>query len=541
VAAWVLLVTVGTADSARAETGFLELEGSRISYEVAGSGPAIVFLHDGQMDSRSWDAQWRFFSGTYRVIRYDRRGYGKSSPATAPYSDSDDLHALLTHLGATNVIPVGCSAGGRLAIDFALAHPSLVRRLVLVGAVVSGLGYSEHFDRRLAAGFRPLWERGDVGGVITNWMSDPWLIAPANHAARERFREILTANPHNLTHGGRYSRPPSRTALGRLGEIRVPTLIVTGESDIPDVQAHGGAIQAGIPNSQRTVVPGAGHFVHFELPDEFNRMVGRFLAGSGRPNDLVYYLPAMDGVIVRSNLVYKTVKGAPLEADLHLPPGTGTEKRLPAIVFVLGDADPDTLFHAKDWTFMQSYGRLAAASGFAGITFNHRSSMNFTRLPDVREDVDDLIRHVRTHSARLNIDADRLCVWFFSGSGVHLEPCFGTNASFVRCVVGYYPLLAPVAHASLTDELRRRFSGVEQLKRHAPRIPPLLIARAGRDSVELNQEIEDFRRQAAASGVTLAILEHPQGEHAFDIRNDDQTSRDIVHRTLQFIELHLSR
>jgi pimeloyl-ACP methyl ester carboxylesterase len=268
--------------TSRAGTGFLEAGGSRIFYEVAGRGPDMVFIHDGHMHSESWEAQWKFFSRDHRVIRYDRRGYGKSAAATAPYSNVEDLRVLAVHLGVTNWVLVGCSAGGRLAIDFALEHPTLVRRLVLVGAVVSGLPFSEHFDRRVRDGFLPLRERGDVGAAITNWMNDPWLIASTNRLARERFREIMTANPHNMTRTGRYSRPPSRPAIGRLGDIRVPALMVVGESDMPDVHAHCGAIQAGVPDSQRIVVRGASHFVHLELPDEFNQLVARFLAESGK-------------------------------------------------------------------------------------------------------------------------------------------------------------------------------------------------------------------------------------------------------------------
>ncbi len=116
---------------------FLDVGGSKLFYEVAGTGPAMVFIHDGQMNSESWDAQWEFFSKTHRVIRYDRRGYGKSAPATSPYSNVEDLRLLFAHLSLSNAVVIGCSAGGRLAIDFALEHPALVRRLVLVGPVVS--------------------------------------------------------------------------------------------------------------------------------------------------------------------------------------------------------------------------------------------------------------------------------------------------------------------------------------------------------------------------------------------------------------------
>ncbi len=269
---------------AAAASHFLEVGGSKLFYEIAGTGPAMVFIHDGHMDSESWDAQWKFFSASHRVIRYDRRGYGKSTPANAPYSNIDDLRTLLAHVGVTNAVLIGCSAGGRLALDFTLEHPALVRRLVLVGPVVSGLDFSEHFDQRVRAGFRPLREKNDVGAAITNWTNDAWLIASTNLIAKERFRKIMLANPHNMTRTSQYSRPPLRLAISRLGEISAPTLIVVGEADIPDVHAHCGAIQAGVSNAQRIVVPGSAHFVHFELPAEFNQIVARFLAISDNPN-----------------------------------------------------------------------------------------------------------------------------------------------------------------------------------------------------------------------------------------------------------------
>jgi len=278
--AWTLIASCVTG-CAKAETGFLEIDGSKLFYETAGAGPAMVFIHDGHMHSASWDAQWEYFSKTHRLIRYDRKGYGRSTPAAAHYSNVEDLHALLTQLRVTNAVFVGCSAGGRLAIDFALEHPALMRRLVLVGAVVSGLDFSEHFHRRVREGFRPLREKRDVGAAITNWMNDPWLIAPTNHAARKQFRDIMTASPHNMTRTSQYSRSPSRPAIGRLVEVRVPTLIIVGESDIPDVHAHCGAIQAGVATAQRIVVSGASHFVHLERPVEFNRLVVRFVGGEG--------------------------------------------------------------------------------------------------------------------------------------------------------------------------------------------------------------------------------------------------------------------
>lgn len=96
-------------------------------------------------------------------------------------------------------------------------------------------------------------------------------------------------------------------------------------------------------------------------------------ADKAQPNDLIYRVPRMDHVSVRSNLTYKSAGSLALKADVYLPQGTPSNAALPVIIFVLGDASPEQLRDAKDWTVFQSYGRLAAASGLAGVTFNHRS------------------------------------------------------------------------------------------------------------------------------------------------------------------------
>jgi acetyl esterase/lipase len=261
-----------------------------------------------------------------------------------------------------------------------------------------------------------------------------------------------------------------------------------------------------------------------------------FPVAAANPSDLVYRIPNMDNVLVNSNLTYKTVNNHDLKADLYLPQNTSSNASLPVIIFVLGDASPEILREAKDWPVFHSYGRLAGASGFAGITFNHRSSENFTQLPAVRSDIADLIQFVRTNSTAFSVDKDRICLWFFSGAGPHLSIAMGTNVSFVRCVVAYYPLLAP---GRLSEDAAREFSPIEQLKRATPHLPPVLLAKAGRDDPRLNALIDDFRNTAGKLGVSLEFLEHPQGRHAFDIRDDDETSREILRKTMRFIQRYL--
>ena len=262
--------------------------------------------------------------------------------------------------------------------------------------------------------------------------------------------------------------------------------------------------------------------------------------GAERPksSDLVYRVPNMEKVVVHSNLVYKTAGGLPLQADVYLPQGTLSNAALPAIIFVLGDASPAVLRNAKDWEFFHSYGRLAAASGFAGVTFNHRSSENFTKLSDVRGDIEDLVQYVRTNAPALSVNQDRLCLWFFSGSGPHLSVGMGTNAEFVQCLVAYYPVLAVPAHV-VSGPMAAEYSSIEQIKKHASRVPPMLVAKAGLDAPFLNRLIDSLRDQAKAFNLPLEYFEHPKGRHAFDILDDDDTSREILRRTMNFIERHL--
>ncbi len=283
----VLLAVCGTVVAARSsaepapdasavESGYIEVKGGRIFYEVAGQGPALVMIHDGLLHRETWNAQFAAFSRSHRVIRWDRRGYGRSDPPRAAFSNRDDLLAVMKGLGVDRATLMGCSSGSLLAIEFALEHPDMVSALVLVGPIVSGFEFSEHFRTRGGRGM----PRSDasVDEKIAYWTSkDPWIMAPGNVAAREAMRALLAANPQNLTRSGPRGLPPDRPTRSRLSQIEVPTLIVVGESDIPDVHTHIGVIQAGIDGAERVVLARSGHLCHLEVPEAFNRVVLGFL------------------------------------------------------------------------------------------------------------------------------------------------------------------------------------------------------------------------------------------------------------------------
>src|SRR5205085_7423864 len=136
------------AGAGKQSSGQLDVSGSKIYYEQKGSGPAIVLLHDGLLDAVSWDEVWQPLAAKYHVIRYDRRGYGRSDPATSSFSPTGDLAKLLTHLKVERAVIVGSPSGAALAIDFAVAHPEMVDGLFLIGPVLHGTEYSAEFRER---------------------------------------------------------------------------------------------------------------------------------------------------------------------------------------------------------------------------------------------------------------------------------------------------------------------------------------------------------------------------------------------------------
>lgn len=257
-------------------SGSLDVGGSKIYYQTRGSGPAIVLLHDGLLHAVTWDEVWEPLAVRHRVVRYDRRGYGRSDLPSKSYLSTDDLRKLLTHLKVGHAVIVGTSSGGALAIDFAIAHPQMVDGLFLIGPVLHGLEYSDEFRERANRNNAPM-EHDDVKAWASNWSQDRFLIAGANEAARRKLYEQLVANADKVKKfDNALEEKLSPPASQRLSEIKAPTLIVVGEADAADVHAHCDAINAGIQESTRKVMKGAGHLIQLEKPGEVARRIEDF-------------------------------------------------------------------------------------------------------------------------------------------------------------------------------------------------------------------------------------------------------------------------
>ena len=235
----------------------------------------MVLLHDGLLHSVTWDDVWKPLCSKYHVVRYDRRGYGRSDRARAPFVPEDDLLSILRIVHMDRTVIIGNSSGGGLAIDFTLAHPKMVSALFLIGPVVHGMASSDYFIKRGEENDAPL-SLGDVRAAAGKWSRDRFLIAGNEPAARKKIYGALAENPQNLKFGGELETHPSPPAVSRLSEITVPTLILVGEADIGDVFAYAGAIEAAVPSASFEIWKDAGHLIQAQRPADIVRRFDLF-------------------------------------------------------------------------------------------------------------------------------------------------------------------------------------------------------------------------------------------------------------------------
>jgi 3-oxoadipate enol-lactonase len=270
------IAVVLAAGAGESRNDYLDVSGTRIYYEECGSGPAIVLLHDGLLHSVSWDEVWQPLATKYRVIRYDRRGYGRSEAAASLFSPTDDLAKLLTHLKVRHVVVVGSSAGGALAIDFAIQHPEMVDGLFLIGPVLHGMEFGAEFRERAKRNNEPM-ECDDAEAMSRNWSHDKFLVVGPDEKVRRKIYDELRGNAEKLKkYDPALEEKISPPASERLSEIRAPTMILVGEGDNADVQAHAAAINAGIRGSRRIEVKDAGHLIQLEKPGEVVKRLNGF-------------------------------------------------------------------------------------------------------------------------------------------------------------------------------------------------------------------------------------------------------------------------
>ncbi len=264
------------------DTGRITVAGGSLYWQSAGTGAPVVLIHGGNLDHRMWDAQFDSLRQHYRAIRYDARGFGRSSAADTAFSAPDDLVALLRALAIPRATLVGLSMGGGIAIDFALAHPEMVDRLVLAAPSVSGGVWPEDHDTVWLAAGRAAFARGDSIGLALAWLQSDYIrSALGDPAIAEKLRGILTDNAGHLMRRARDEdavREQSPPAVNRLAELQMPTLLLVGGADTPLIRAMADTLATNVPRLSRIDLPGVGHMINLEAEQTFWREIVAFMS-----------------------------------------------------------------------------------------------------------------------------------------------------------------------------------------------------------------------------------------------------------------------
>ena len=255
-------------------------------FDIHGEGPPVVLLHAGVSDSRLWEPQLASFPQSHTVLRVDLPGFGNSPFETNPVSFRGALRDVMDAEGIDRAALVGVSLGGNTALELALESPERVSALVLVGAGLPDHEWSEEVTAFFADEEAAL-EHGDLDAAVDAnlrmWLAgphrslddmDPAIRELVGEMQRQAFRQ---QEGHDDVRVLRLEPPASE----RLGDVTVPTLVLTGDDDVHDLHRIADRLAAGIPGAERATIAGAAHLPSLDRPEEFDRIVLDFLARHG--------------------------------------------------------------------------------------------------------------------------------------------------------------------------------------------------------------------------------------------------------------------
>lgn len=263
-------------------------DGVKLWYEETGAGAPIVLVHEFAADHRSWEMQMRHFGQRYRCVSYSARGYPPSDvpEQVSRYSQAratDDILAVMDHLGIDKAHVVGLSMGGFATLHFGIRHPGRARSLV-----VAGVGYGAEKDQQsrfrseVEVVARSLLDEG-MTAFAEKYAYGPTRVQFENKDPRgfAEFRMALAEHSAlgsaNTQTGVQGQRPSLYDLVAEMRAITIPTLVLTGDEDWPCLQPAL-LMKREIASAALAVMPNCGHTINLEDPDQFNRIVGDFIA-----------------------------------------------------------------------------------------------------------------------------------------------------------------------------------------------------------------------------------------------------------------------
>ncbi len=254
------------------------INGTAFHAAMEGEGTPLVLLHGGYSNLAVWDWHVETFAKEFRVLRYDQRGYGKTEAAKAPFSYYQDLKDMMDHFGIQKTSLVGSSFGGSAAIDFALAYPDRVEKLVLVAPSINGTRYPLRLTWQGIKDFIRVKKHG-IQRAAEHFMDDAFwqYTIPQDETGRQKFKELYLANEAFYQEKPSHHRPLKPYAIGRLSEIEHPVLIVEAGRDLAFNQGICRQVHRSIKGSKLVRLEKCGHYPHLESPAEFLDAVLPFL------------------------------------------------------------------------------------------------------------------------------------------------------------------------------------------------------------------------------------------------------------------------
>lgn len=264
---------------------FVDVPDGYLYYEQRGTGPDVVFINAGLADLRMWDSTVSWLADVARVTRWDTRDTGLSSEATGPFSEIDDLTAVLDAAAVSRAILVGCSNGGRQALAYAHRHPDRVAHVCVVGGSFGEfpdpspeeLLAREEMKRTFTQIEHVLATEGIRAAITLD--VDSWCPA-LDEPLRRQLIGWEVANSHVLTmevaHGVELD-PPIQT---RFAELTTPVSVLVGGRDFQGTQLWAKRLADQAPNATLQVLPEADHFAMLSAPEEFKQFLTRALETS---------------------------------------------------------------------------------------------------------------------------------------------------------------------------------------------------------------------------------------------------------------------
>lgn len=281
-------MTAGTTDTD--STLRVAVSDGHIVAEVHGNGAPLLLLHGWSLDRRSFLPQVNGLADEFRVITYDRRGFGASSAPPSLEHELDDIDRLLDACGERDVHLLGVSQGGRIALRYAVARSARIRSLILQGAMVDGLDVEDAGADRIPIDvYTALARQQRLAELREAWLRHPMMsLRNASESSRELLATIVSDYAaRDLVSAQPESSARDSSVLEGLDSFPRPILLLTGAGETEARKTHAKTVLARAKQAREQMFDASGHLPNIEEPERFNEVLAEFCraAEGTRPSD----------------------------------------------------------------------------------------------------------------------------------------------------------------------------------------------------------------------------------------------------------------